>query len=211
MLQVPPDDAPPPEAEGIVVEAPLSVMVDQLEERVARDREDGVPVSVLLSAVGRRSYGPLLLTIGLIALSPVTIVPGITVMLALMALLMAVQMFVGVDRPWLPLRLLRVRVPRSVLFAGLDRGRPLVERIDTLVQPRLSFMESVLATRLVAVLCMLAALLMLTLSLAPMGAIAPSIVIALLGLGIAAHDGLWLAIGIALCAGVAWFFASLLV
>ena len=50
---------------------------------------DGETVSVgdLLNAVGRRSYGPVLLLLGFIAISPLTIIPGANVLVALITLI----------------------------------------------------------------------------------------------------------------------------
>ena len=45
-----------------------------------------VSVTDLLNAVGRRSYGPVILLLGFIAISPLTIIPGANVLVALITL-----------------------------------------------------------------------------------------------------------------------------
>ena len=58
---------------------------------------DGETVSVgdLLNAVGRRAYGPVLLLLGFISISPLTIIPGASVLMALITLIFAIQMVIG--------------------------------------------------------------------------------------------------------------------
>src|SRR5688500_18241055 len=81
----------------------LSDVFDELNNSVNRDSEtEHVRFGGLLSAVGRRSYGPLLLIIGLFAISPATILPGMTTVAAAITLLVAGQMALGLKRPWLP-------------------------------------------------------------------------------------------------------------
>ena len=59
-----------------------SNLEDVLDEIASKCDDDDTPDSLtldeLLDSVGRRSYGPLLLVIGLFAISPATILPGIT-------------------------------------------------------------------------------------------------------------------------------------
>lgn len=73
---------------------------DEIDNRVKRESENAnVRLAVLLSAVGRRSYGPLLLIIGLFAISPATILPGMTTVAAVITLIVAGQMALGLKRP----------------------------------------------------------------------------------------------------------------
>lgn len=189
----------------------LSGMFDELEANVDKEHpHEGVSLSVILNAVGRRSYGPLLLVIGLIAVSPITVIPGMSWFVAFVALLIATQMLLGFTRPWLPRQVLRARVPRAALFLGLDKGRPLAERVDGLLAQRLTFMTTPPFVALVALFCIAAALVTIPLGLVPMGPVAPSVALIFFGLGMTARDGLWLAVGIALCLLAAWLVAPVI-
>lgn len=178
----------------------LSDVLDELSYNVNRDSElQGVRLGVLLSAVGRRSYGPVLLIIGLFAISPATIVPGMTSFTALVTLLIAAQMALGFKRPWLPKSMLDIRVPRRELFTFLDRARPRIERLEGVwLRPRLTFLTAPLVVNLVALCVMAAALITLPLSLIPFAPVAPGLAIVLFGLGMTARDGLWLCVGVLL-------------
>ena len=88
--------------------------------------KDQVTIRELLATVGRRSYGPLLLVIGLFSISPATIVPGMTWLSAGLTLVIALQMLVGRRTPWLPRGALDASVSREMVVkgvAGFRRGR----------------------------------------------------------------------------------------
>lgn len=60
----------------------------------------------MLNAVGRRSYGPILLLLGFISISPLTIIPGATWLVSLIILEISGQILIGMRFPWVPARLL---------------------------------------------------------------------------------------------------------
>ncbi len=190
----------------------LSGVFDELDNNVNRESElEGVRLGVLVSAVGRRAYGPLLLLIGLISISPATILPGMTSIAAFVTLLVAAQMAVGLQRPWLPKRVLDIKVPRRMLFEFLDRTRPRVEALDGgLLRERWTFLTVPLVVNLVALCVTAAALITFPLSLIPFAPVAPGLAVVLFGLGMTARDGLWLCVGVALTALVFAFTAPLL-
>ncbi|MGD9966313.1 MAG: exopolysaccharide biosynthesis protein [Hyphomonadaceae bacterium] len=190
----------------------LADVLDELSHNVNRDSElRGIRLGVLLTAVGRRSYGPILLLLGLIAISPLTALPFTTTIVAAITLLIAVQMALGFKRPWLPKPVLDLRVPRRAFFAFLDRARPTVERVDgVLLHERWTFMTVPLFVNLIALCVCAAALITFPLSLIPLAPLAPGLAIVLFGLGMTARDGVWLSIGIVLTLGAIWLAAPLI-
>jgi hypothetical protein len=185
----------------------LTAVLDGLSENINRDSElDGIRLGVLLNAVGRRSYGPILLLLGLVAISPLTALPFTTSIVAAITLLIAGQMALGLDRPWLPRAVLNLRVPRRMFFNVLDHARSRADRIDGVVlHHRWTFMSVPLFVNLVALCVCAAALITFPLSLIPFAPMAPGIAIVLFGLGMTARDGLWLSAGILLTVGAFWF------
>lgn len=190
----------------------LADVFDELSHNVNRDSSlDGIRLGVLLSAVGRRSYGPLLLLLGLIAISPATVLPFATTIVAAITLLIAAQMALGLKRPWLPKAVLDIRVPRRAFFAFLDRARPIAERLDGVwLRQRFTFMTVPLFVNLVALCVCAAALITFPLSIIPFAPLAPGIAIVLFGLGMTARDGLWLFAGIVLTLGAFGLAAPIL-
>jgi hypothetical protein len=159
----------------------------------------------ILAKVGRRSYGPLLLVIGLFAISPATIVPGMTWLSAALVLVIALQMAVGRHTPWLPKGALDATISRELLVKSVAGFRPWAQRIDKLLKPRLRFLTLQPFVNLIALLCVAAALITFPLGLFPFAPLAPGFAIVLFGLGMTAKDGLLLSLGAALVGGAAYF------
>ncbi len=155
------------------------------------DGTEGEHVSVedLLNAVGRRAYGPLLLLLGFIAISPLTVVPGANWLIALITLLIAGQIVVGLKRPWVPQRLLKIEFPRSALEAGVRSMQQPAYIMDRLVRPRFAFLTAAPFIQLIALICVGAALITFPLGLVLFGPVLPSLAIMLMGLGLTARDG----------------------
>lgn len=150
---------------------------------------DAVTVGSLLNAVGRRSYGPVLLLLGFIAISPLTIIPGANVLVALITLIFAVQMVIGRPYPWIPKKALEFSFPRKYLVDAVAMADKYVAQVDRFLKPRLTFLTHAPFVQLVALACVAAALVTLPLSFIPLGPVIPSLAILLFGLAITARDG----------------------
>lgn len=201
-----------PDQDAAVPAGGLAVVFDELDNGLNRDHpHDGVRLSVLLNAAGRRSYGPLLLVIGLFAISPATVLPGMTSVAAAITLLIATQMAFGMRRPWLPRRVLELRVPRRPFLAFLDSARPRVHQLDgDIVRPRWERLMEGPFMSLVALCVVLAALITFPLSLIPFAPLAPGVAVVLFAVGIIARDGLLLALGMLFTAAAVAFGAPVL-
>jgi len=165
---------------------------------------DTVTVADLLNAVGRRSYGPVLLLLGFIAISPLTIIPGANVLVALITLIFAVQMAFGRPYPWIPRKALEFSFPRKHLIAGVAMADKYVAQIDRFLKPRLTFLTQAPFAQLVALACVGAALVTLPLSFVPLGPVIPSLAVLLFGLAITARDGVVIILASASLAGACY-------
>lgn len=190
----------------------LSDVFSELGARVNRESPHaGVRLSVLLSAVGRRSYGPLLLVIGLFAVSPATMLPGMTSVAAAITLIVAAQMVFGMKRPWLPRRVLEMRIPRGAFVAFLDRARPHVERVEgDLIRPRFEMLTRGPFAALVALSVVFAALITFPLSIIPFAPVLPSLAVVFFGIGLTARDGLFTGLGLGFTGAALWLAAPFL-
>jgi hypothetical protein len=188
----------------------LSGVLDEVERR-ARE-SDGEPFRMgdIVDAVGRRSYGPLLLVIGLFAISPATVVPGMTWLAAALTLLVAGQMLVGLQRPWVPKKALRSRLPREGSLQAIAKLRPWARRIDSVLKPRLALLTQPPFVNLIALAVIAAALVTFPLGLIPLAPLAPGVAVVFFGLGMVARDGLWLSLGAGVLAGAFWLASPLL-
>jgi len=183
----------------------LSGVLDEIEETAdAQPASQPLTLGDLLDSVGRRSYGPLLLVIGLIAISPVTAIPGMTWATAVLTLIVALQIAIGRERIWLPKSALNVRVGRRDVHKGVEKSRPAARWIDHLLRPRLELLSKPPFVNIVGVICVLAALITFPLGLIPLLPLIPGIAIVAFGLGMTARDGVWLTLGVLVVSGAFW-------
>ncbi len=191
-----------------------SNLEDVLDEIAAKCDNDSTPDTLtldeILESVGRRSYGPLLLVIGLFAISPATILPGMTWFAAALTLLVAGQMALGRPRIWLPKKALQAQLPRDAVRSGVEKGRGAAKVIDKLLKPRLTVLSKPPFVNLVALMVIAAALITFPLGLSPLAPLAPGLAVVFFGLGMVARDGLWLALGTAVIAGTIWLTKPLI-
>lgn len=164
----------------------LTALLDRLA-----DETEGEEVSVgdLLSIVGPRSYGPIIVILGFAAVSPLTIIPGATWVIALITLLFAGQIVMGFNRPWIPDRLLNFKFKRDHLIAGAKGIRGWAEVSDRILAPRLPFLTRKPFIRLIALMCVAAAIVTFPLGFVPFGPMLPGITILVFGIGLMARDG----------------------
>lgn len=198
-------------AEGALPDGPNGdpphALADVLDRLGTLDRQDGADVSVahILSAVGPRAYGPLLLIVGLVSISPLTAAPGATWLSAAVALLLSVQMMTGARHPWLPRSALDLSVPNGRLQRAASRLRPCARRIDRVSGPRLTWLVDPPFAIITAAACAAAALLTFPLGLIPLAPIAPGLAISFFGLALTTRDGLMAGLGWISIGAIAYF------
>ncbi|MFN3911813.1 exopolysaccharide biosynthesis protein [Hyphomonas sp.] len=168
---------------------PVTNLRTLLRSLVLNTEGEDVTVRELLRAVGRRAYGPVLLLLGFIAVSPLTIIPGANWFVGTVTLIFALQIVVGRRTPWLPKSALDFSFKRSLLVQGVGAGEKYAHMVDALVRPRLVFLTESPFVQVVAMICVFAALITYPLGLVPLGPLLPSLTVLLFGLALTARDG----------------------
>jgi hypothetical protein len=183
----------------------LSEVLDDIEQTAdAQPEAQPLTLGDLLDSVGRRSYGPLLLLIGLFAISPATALPGMTWLTAALTLVVAGQMAIGLPTIWLPSIARNIRIGRKQVREGVEKGRPAARWIDHLLRKRLEVLSRPPFVNIVALCVLAAALITFPLGLIPLLPIIPGIAIVAFGLGMTARDGVWLLLGTLIVGGAFW-------
>ncbi len=172
----------------------LEELLDQIDE--ARDGEASVSLDQILDAVGRRSFGPLLVVAGLIVLAPVIgDIPGMSTIMGVFVAMVAVQIVLGRDHVWLPQWMLQRSVQSSRLAKPISWLRKPARWIDGLTRPRLQALVGGMASRVVAGICLGVAAVMPLMEVVPFSANAAGLVLVVFGLALIASDGLMALIG----------------
>lgn len=172
----------------------LTELIETLEQM---ERESPkVSVEDIVNAVGRRSFGPLLLIAGLITLAPVIgDIPGMPTLMALLVLLVSTQLLAGRKTFWLPKWLLNRSVSRNRFDKALHAIKKPAQWVDGLLGTRLKWMSGYMGMRATALACLLVALVMPPMEFIPFSANGAGLALTLFGLGLVARDGLVLSLG----------------
>ena len=164
-----------------------------------------VSVGDILHAFGERGFGLVILLLALINTVPVP--PGISSLVGIPLLFLAVQMVIGHSEPRLPALIRNREYRRSDLLRLLDRAQPILRRIEKICRPRFEALFGVLTPRVLGVLiCVLAVCVMIPL---PFTNSLPSFAAVILAVAIIGADGLLLLVGIA--AGLGAITATFLI
>ncbi len=173
----------------------ISITLEATRERISVDD--------LFQSMRDRVFGALMFVFALPNVLPA--IPGTSIILGVPLALLAGQLAVGSNTPWLP-QVLRRRSMTSSDFAKLvGRTVPWISRAEHLLKPRLSWLTVRQAEQLIGAICfVLAVLLVLPL---PFGNILPALSICILSLAMLERDGLAALFGVltgALAVVVVW-------
>lgn len=180
---------------------------DLLDKLQAAARKNGADLSAgeLIDTIGRRSFGPLLLIGGILGMTPVSAIPTIPTVLALMTLLISGQLLFGRDSVWLPKWLSNLSVKADKVEKAARSIRKPARWVDKVIRPRLRFLTGPAGDRSAAAACVVIALAVPPLELLPFVAFVPFLAITVFGLGLIARDGLLVLIALLLSAGALGF------
>jgi len=160
-----------------------------LEEVIRQAPAGYVTISWLTSTLHRHSFGIIMLSLGLLATTPV----GSTVP-ALILAIMAVQLIAGRAEPVFPHFIMTRRLPTKQLLWLCDRAIHVLKYLEKAVHPRWP-MTFEMAKRAVGVIVLLLTAVLL-LTPVPLSNVAPAAVISLISLAYVEEDGLLLSVAL---------------
>ena len=167
----------------------LEQLLDRITE--AARGHDRVSLGGILEVVGRRSFGPLLLFGGLVALSPVIgDTPGVPTTVGIFVLLITGQLLFGREYVWLPRWLLKRSVAQDSLCKVLGWLRKPARYVDRLLRPRLTALTHTVGMYVIASVCVVIAAAMPVMEVVPFVANGAGAALTAFGLALVAHDGL---------------------
>ncbi len=175
-----------------------------LQSLLEKTDGDDVSLGELLDIVGVRSFGPVILLLGFVSITPLTIVPGANWLIAVVVLLFSSQLLLLRETPWLPKRLVETRFPRKYLRVAVDSGMGGARIADRITRPRFAFLTRKPFTVIPALGAVVAALITFPLGLIPFGPLLPGLSLVMLGVGLTARDGLFLVFASLALGGSGW-------
>lgn len=166
----------------------LEQLLDRIEDAVS-SRAD-VSFGAILRMIGRRSFGPLLLLAGLIAVAPlIGDIPGVPTTVGIFVVLISSQMLFQREYFWIPRWLLERSVSKKTLCKTLGWLKGPAKRIDRVVRPRLTFFTHRVGAFSVAAVCTGIGVVMPTMEVVPFAANGAGAALTAFGLALIAHDG----------------------
>lgn len=184
----------------------LTETLDRMGKAEAESEGDRVTVDDMMEAIGRRSFGPLVLLGGIVMCAPgISDIPGVPTLTGIFVGLVAAQMVFGRGEFWLPGWLLRRSVSGKTMrkLTTSKWTRKPAAFIDKVVTERLAFLTNQGANRAVAIVCLLLALACPFTELIPLSGPAVGLSLVAFGLSLVAHDGLMALLGFLATTGTA--------
>ncbi len=162
----------------------------RLLRRLADDGGDhGLTLHQIRDRLDERAYGLLILLLSIPCLVPGLY--GVPQVVGLVIILIAAQLLIGREEPWLPRWMLNLRAKGSWLKAMADFAETRLGWVDRLSRPRLLGFATGAGEKLAAVFMILATLTIVL----PFTNTVPSIALALLSVGLIQRDGLFVICG----------------
>lgn len=187
-------------------------MAEVLKRMSQSTPQDGrVSLETMLHALGRRSFGPIILVGGLLTLAPVIgDIPGVPTLIGIVVFLLSVQFIAGRECPWLPRWLLARSASAQKVHKALAWLDKPARAIDRFLRPRLTGLTEGPAVRWIAASCTAISAAMPAMELVPFSANIAGAALTIFGLSLVAHDGLLALLGILLTVSAAWGALGLL-
>ena len=144
-------------------------------------------VREIMAVLQDRAFALLVVLLGLPNCLPMP--PPIPLVCGLLLALVAIQIVFGRDVPWLPRQLMNRSVARTDVERAVGRAVPAFRRLERISRPRMTFLDTPFAMRLMGAVILI---LSLGLLFAPpfVGQIPLGLAVCLVGLGLVERDGL---------------------
>jgi hypothetical protein len=143
-------------------------------------------VREIMAVLQDRAFALLIVLLGLPNCLPMP--PPIPLICGLLLALVAVQIVFGREAPWLPHQLMNRSMARTDVERAVGRAIPVFRRLERISRPRMTFLDTPIAMRLMGAVVLV---LSLGLLFAPpfVGQIPLGLAVCLVGLGLVERDG----------------------
>ncbi len=181
----------------------------QLAENIySVSHQKKVSVDDIVEAVGHRSLLPLLLVPALLCATPLSGIPGVSMVCGLAIAMISFQLLFSFDEVWLPQRLRRQTVAGKSLRRALSASRPVIAWVDRHTRNRLSLLFHRPLSYLPVLLSLLSGLLMPFMEFIPFSSSVAAIGVSLLALSLLTRDGVFFLLALVPYAALGWLIGG---
>ncbi len=187
----------------------LREFIHALEELCSRNHGTNVSIGDVIQMLGVRSFAPIIVAVGLIAITRIDSIPTLPTTFGIVIFLTAGQMLIGRRSLWLPGFVARRAVRADHLRKALLWLEPYAEKADGWLGMRLTALTQGPFLIAIALCCALLAALMPVLELLPLVSTVPALAFTAFGIALLVHDGLAAIFGFASTAATLGLIAGL--
>jgi hypothetical protein len=170
---------------------PLSTILRELSAL-----EGDIPLGLFIERFGGRAFGAVLFVFAVACALPLP--PGSSSVFGAPLVLLSPQVALGRRAPWLPRSVRSRTVPAAGLRRACDRLLPVLEAVEKVSRPRLSWLFGEAGSRLIGAVCTVLSLVLIL--PIPLGNVLPALAVAAFALALVQRDGLLAFAGYALTA-----------
>jgi hypothetical protein len=176
-----------------------SNLSQDLQDLLLHGDENGMTMSDLLTALGDRGFGLLFIILSLPSALPIP-APGYSTPFGIMISILAIQMMVGRNAPWLPNWAAKKHISRKMAERMIGMASKFFSKVEHLIKPRWGWVLARSGHLIAGILIIVMASLMIL--PIPLTNTAPAMVIFVIGVAMTEDDGLGMlaSCGLALCA-----------
>jgi hypothetical protein len=154
---------------------------------IANDpRREQITIDDLRVAMGDRAFGALMFLFAVPNSLPVS-APGVSAVLGLPLLFLALQLTLGFSVPWLPARIVNTTVTRPRFARVMNKVVPWLRRAERLSRPRWPWLATGLAERAIGLACVILSIVLIL--PVPFGNMGPALAICVLCFALMQRDG----------------------
>lgn len=178
-----------------------------IEDVVNSSSSDRIPFQDLVHAMDSVGFGLVMMifAFGIIIPTP----PPFPSIISIPLVVFSMQMMIGYQAPKLPKKFAKLTVKRSVLAMLVKKSSPYIRKVERILQPRLLFMTSNIADRIVGFFVLLFSSFVLLPM--PLSNFIPGLGVLIISFGLLGKDGLVIILGIFVgLAGIAISLAAIL-
>lgn len=158
-----------------------------------------IKISELLKFFERKSFGALLiLPCILLLIPPIGAIPGAPFLLGLIIAVITFQLILGIYQPWVPKKLLNMKINGNKLSGGIHLIRPILNFLGGFTKKRLAWLTYPPFINVFASAAFIFSLMIMFIGFIPFLPDVLSIAILFLGIGLITSDGLIVVIGFTL-------------
>jgi hypothetical protein len=177
----------------------LTVALRKVLTAAAADPGHPLTLGLIIDTTAERAFGVLMAFLCLPFVQPIP-VPGLSIPFGLALMLLGAQIAIRKHRPWLPQRMLRLKLPRKAGTRIIGVIARIFNPLEKIVRPRLLFMQNPIAIVFVGLALLFDGLLLVALPAFPGSNFIPGWMALIKILGITEEDGIALIAGTLLSA-----------